>query len=179
MLNHMCACCQYTRDVRMYTMRRFESIQGVFSMPHHTAHTWRQSNTQHTPHHTKKEDIEWLRGRQEKEDRDRDRRYDEWEHNTRQDKTRQGKMKETKTEIMMGSDAESKFTQEKAKRANSNPPGINLQKKWESWADSNSKIINLANFVSRWYHCLPIQINWRPRDRKTLCAFVERIGCPS
>ena len=113
--------------------RAFSACHTTRHTPHHTTpHTWRHSNTQHTPHHTKKEDIEWLRGRQEKEDRDRDRRYDEWEHNTRQDKTRQGKMKETKTEIMMWSDAERKFTQEKAKRANSNPPGINIQKKWES-----------------------------------------------
>ena len=37
-------------------------------------------------------------------------------------------MKEKKTEIMMWTDAESKFAQEKAKLANSNPTGINIQK---------------------------------------------------
>ena len=50
--------------------------------------------------------------REEKEDRDRERRDDE-----REDKTRQDKMNEKKTEIMMWTDAESKFTQEIAKLA--------------------------------------------------------------
>ena len=36
-------------------------------------------------------------------------------------------MKEKKTEIMMWTGAESKFTQEKAKLAKLNTPGINLQ----------------------------------------------------
>ena len=41
------------------------------------------------------------------------------------------KMKEKKTEITMWTGAESKFAQEKAKRANLNPSGINLQRKWQ------------------------------------------------
>ena len=47
---------------------------------------------------------------------------------TTKEKIRQDKMEEKKTEIMVWTDAESKFTQEKAKLANLNPTGINLQK---------------------------------------------------
>ena len=57
----------------------------------HTEHA-----TPHTPHHTETET--------EKEDRERE------------DKMK-NKMKEKKTEIMMWTDAESKFAQEKAKQA--------------------------------------------------------------
>ena len=47
---------------------------------------------------------------------ERERREDKREDKTRQDKMKE-KMKEKKTEIMMWTDAESKFTQEKAKLA--------------------------------------------------------------
>ena len=133
MLKHMCAWCRCTRG-------RFERTHGgvlcghtgFFSVPHrtlhhdhvhnqhphtnthtHTQHTpTTHSNTQHTGTHTtshgdRDRDKEW---------RERERREDKREDKTRQDKMKE-KMKEKKTEIMMWTDAESKFTQEKAKLA--------------------------------------------------------------
>ena len=73
---------------------------------HTTPHTTYNHTQPHTPHHTETET--------EKEDRER--REDESEDKTRQDKMKE-EMKEKKTEIMMWTDAESKFAEEKAKQA--------------------------------------------------------------
>ena len=107
----MCACCRHTRDVsNVHTESVLSLHTGVFSVPHHT-HRHTHNNTHNNTHHItrRKRKKERLRGSAKKEDRDRERRDDE-----REDKTRQDKMKEKKTEIMMWTDAESKFTQEKA-----------------------------------------------------------------
>ena len=84
---------------------------GFFSVPHHT-HTHRHTHTttHTTSHGVREKERKIEREREEKEDRDRERRDDE-----REDKTRQDKMKEKKTEIMMWTDAESKFTLHKRK----------------------------------------------------------------
>ena len=109
MLGSMCACCWHTRGRIEFTHGGVLTLHTGFLACHTTRHTPHHAthHTQpHTPHHTETET--------EKEDRER--REDESEDKTRQDKMKE-EMKEKKTEIMMWTDAESKFAQEKAKLA--------------------------------------------------------------
>ena len=136
---HMCACCRCTRG-------RFERTHGgvlsghtgFFSVPHRTlhhdhvhnqqphtnkhAHPTHNTHQQHTPTHTE------THSQQHTTHRDTHhitRRQTETKKTEREEKTKEKirpdkmkeKMKEKKTEIMMWTDAESKFTQEKAKLA--------------------------------------------------------------
>ena len=88
--------------------------------PPHTPHKHTQPHiTTHTTSHGDRDRDRRQRKKTEKEDRERrqrERREDEREEKTRQDKMKE-KMKEKKTEIMMWTDAESKFAEEKAKLA--------------------------------------------------------------
>ena len=109
----------HTGTFPMYTRRRVELFThgGFFSVPHHTPqhiithttpHTQTHTTTQNDTHHItrrQRQRKKTEKKRIEKEDR---------EDKTRQDKIKE-KMKEKKTEIMVWTDAESKFAQEKAK----------------------------------------------------------------